>query len=263
MKRRACLAAWAASPWLVRAEPPWMPTAPLVFGFDEGSLPTMYRVPGRVAAQGLYPAVVGAACAALGWACELRALPFRRVLAEVGVNQQLAGAVIRTPEREQRWLFSQPYYLERLSVFSAGAPYRGLGDLSARRVGVIRGWSYGVAFDTARARGDFTCEEVAADAHNFAKLVRGRLDFVIATELGGRLLTQLPPFVGRLVEGIVPLGATPIHVALARGQAGAGELLSGFNAAVERLQRDGQVVALVAREMAAAVEVMAAHPPAG
>ncbi len=113
----------------------------------------------------------------------------------------------------------------------------------------------------ARARGDFQCEEVSADVHNFAKLTRARLDFAVATEMGGRLLMRLPGFDGHVVEGSAPLGATPIHLALARGQAGGMELLGAFNGAIERLQQDGQVAHIVAREMAAAADIMRTHPP--
>lgn len=227
----------------------------LPIGFDEGSPPTMYRAGNPPGARGIYPALVGAAFASMGRACELRALPFKRMLAEVDGDLLAAGAVIRTPEREQRWRFSQPYFVERLAVYSAGAAYRGMADLAGRRVGVIRGWSYGEAFDNARRAGEINCEEVSADAHNFAKLLRGRLDFVVATELAGRVQLQLPEFAGRIVAGAAPLGATPIHLALNKAHEGGAALLDAFNAAVERLHKDGQVEPLVAREIAAAAGI--------
>ncbi len=145
-------------------------------------------------------------------------------------------------------------------MYSVGAPYHGMADLAGRRVGVIRGWSYGEAFDGARRRGEFSCEEVAGDTANFAKLLRGRLDFVVATELGGRMLLQLPGFAGRITAGAVDLGATPIHIALSRQHDGGAGLLAAFNAAVERLYRDGQVEPLVTREIVAAAEIMRSQP---
>lgn len=252
MKRRHCLAACATLAELGRAEV----LRAVAIGFDEGSPPTMYRVGAQPGAHGIYPALVGMAFAALGRPCELRALPFKRMVADVDAGQLLAGAVIRTPERDQRWLFSQPYFLERLSVYSAGAPFRGLADLAGRRVGVIRGWSYGEAFDAARGRGEFQCEEVSADAHNFAKLLRGRVDYVVATELAGRMLLELPDFRSRVASGAAALGATPIHLALPRSHAGGVTLLAAFNTAIEQLRQDGQIEPLVAREIAAAAELV-------
>lgn len=231
-----------------------------VVGFDEGSLPTMYRSGASPAARGIYPALVGAAFAAMHRPCELRALPFKRLLTEVDAGQLIAGAVIRTPEREQRWLFSQPYFLERLAVYSTGAPYQGLDSLQGRRVGVIRGWSYGEAFDTARRQGRFQCEDVSSDVHNFAKLLRERIDYAVVTELGGRMLQQLPAYDGRVVAGSAVLGATAIHVAVPRLHDGGAALLAAFNAAVDLLHRDGQVEALVAREIAAAADAARALP---
>ncbi|MDR7331031.1 transporter substrate-binding domain-containing protein [Roseateles asaccharophilus] len=252
MKRRHCLAACA-----LLAEPVGgQALRPLAIGFDEGSPPTMYSVGGMPAARGIYPAVVAAAFASLGLECELQALPFKRMLSAVDASHMWAGAVIRTPEREQRWLFSQPYFLEKLAVFSGGAPYRGIADLGGKRVGVIRGWSYGDEFDGGRRRGDFLCEEVASDSLNFAKLLRGRLDYVVATELGGRLLARAPAYAGRVVESPVPLGATPIHLAAHRLQESVAALLAQFNAAAERLHREGRIEALVRREMASAAALL-------
>ncbi|MFG6416246.1 substrate-binding periplasmic protein [Roseateles sp. DC23W] len=232
----------------------------MAIGFDEGSPPTMYRTVSSGVAQGIYPALVGAAFAALGHPCELRAVPFKRLLAAVDEGQMLAGAVIRTPEREQRWLFSQPYFVERLAVYTRRAPFRSLGDLTGKRVGVIRGWSYGEAFDTARRLGRFQCEEVATDAHNFAKLQRGRLDHVVVTELAGRMLLQLREFKGgNIVAGAVVLGATPIHLALPRALEGGASLLAGFNAATEQLNKDGMVDLLVAREVGVTAEMVRAQ----
>ena len=258
MKRRDCLVtglAWAGLPQ-GRASP----APPAVIGFDEGSLPTMYRSGTSPAARGIYPALVGAAFALMRRPCELRALPFKRMLTEVNAGQLIAGAVIRTPEREQRWLFSQPYFLERLAVYATGAPYQGLDSLQGRRVGVIRGWSYGEAFDTARRQGRFVCEDVSSDVHNFAKLLRGRIDYAVVTELGGRMLQQLAAYEGRVTAGAAVLGATAIHLAVPRAQGSGAALLAAFNAAAEQLQRDGLVEPLVSREVAVAADVARTLP---
>lgn len=258
MKRRQCIAACLACAGVARGQA--VRPLPVGIAFDEGSLPTMYRTGAQLAAQGIYPALVGAAFAAMGRPCELQALPFRRLLSETDAGHVLAGAVIRTPERERRWLFSQPYFVERLAVYSTGAPYKGLDSLAGKHVGVIRGWSYGDAFDTARRQGLFVCEEVATDTSNFAKLLRGRIDFAVATELGGRMLQQLPSYEGRVLVSSVPLGATPIHLAVLRELDGAAALLPVFNAVVEQMQRSGQADALVAREIAVAVELVRLLP---
>ncbi len=258
MKRRHCIAACIACAGGARAQA--LRPLPAAIGFDEGSLPTMYRSGAPAPAHGIYPTLVGAAFAQMGRPCELQAMPFKRLLSETDTGHVLAGAVIRTPEREQRWLFSQPYFVERLAVYGTGAPFKGLDSLAGKHVGVIRGWSYGEAFDNARRQGLFQCEEVAADVNNFAKLMRGRIDYAVATELGGRMLQQLPAYEGRVLAGGAPLGATPIHLAVLRGLDGAAALLPSFNAAVELMHRSGQVDALVAREIAAAAELVRLLP---
>ena len=252
MHRRALMAGAMAWPWGVGA---W--TLPgreeLDVVFDDGSVPTMYKDGQSSAALGLYPALVGAACAAMAQPVRLRAQPFKRVLSELMAGTAAAGAVIRTPEREQRCLFSQPYFVERLSVFSVRGrvpPFRRMSDLAGRRVGVIRGWSYGAEFDRPRAQGDFICEDVASDALNFEKLIRQRLDYVVATELGGRLhmqRLQSPDHV--VVEGEASVAATSIHLAVLRTAPGAAEFLSHFDQQVVRLVNDGTAASLMAREL--------------
>jgi polar amino acid transport system substrate-binding protein len=259
MLRRALMAGALAWPWKAGA---WsLPgQAALDVVFDDGSVPTMYKDAQGTGALGLYPALVGAALAGASPPVRLRAQPFKRVLSELMAGTAVAGAVIRTPEREQRCLFSQPYFIERLSVFSlrGRAPvFRRLSDLNGRRVGVIRGWSYGAGFDQPRARGDFLCEDVASDALNFEKLVRQRLDYVVATELGGRLhMQRVSAGDSAIVEGEQSVAATPIHLAVLQTAPGAGEFLSHFDQQVVRLVNNGTAASLMARELDRAARLM-------
>lgn len=252
MQRRAVIAGALAWPLGARA---WsLPGREgLDVLFDDGSVPTMYRNGPGQDAQGLYPALVGAALTAMGQPVRLRALPFKRLLAELMAGTAVAGAVVRNPDRELRCRFSQPYFVERLAVFSVRgqAPvFRRVADLQGRRVGVIRGWSYGPDFDGPRAAGQFIAEEVASDALNFEKLVRRRLDYVVATELGGRLQMQrLGSPEAPVVEGEASVATAPIHLALLNTAPGGADFLAHFDQVVVRLINDGTAASLMAREL--------------
>lgn len=222
----------------------------LEVSFDESAFPLQYGL-GDGAAAGLYPLIVGAVGQRLGWALQLRARPFKRILVDLAAGDTCGGALVRTPEREAYALFSEPYFTERLQVYSmrgAVRPFQALADLAGRRVGVIRGWSYGPEFDAARQQGGFEVEEVPSDRQNFVKLFRERLDYVIAPELSGRLLLHSAPAGAQAVEGERPLAQTPIHFCVWHGLPRAVERMADFNAALRELVREGVVARLVERE---------------
>lgn len=225
----------------------------LEVGFDDGSFPLQYG-PGDGSAAGLYPAIVASVGQRLGWQLHLLARPFKRVLSDLMQGEACGGALVRTPEREAYALFSQAYYVERLLVFSMRGrvpAFRSLADLAGYRIGVIRGWAYGAAFDTARQQQLFETEEVANDRQNFVKLFRERVDYVVATELGGRLLMPSAPADLPVQEGERPVAENPIHFGMRRSLPQAAEHIAAFNGALRELQREGAIQRLVEREMLA------------
>lgn len=238
--------AWAQLP----GEP-----APLRVGFDASSLPTMYALEHGVAA-GIYPAIVRRAFALMGESVQLHAEPFKRLIAGLMTGQQGAGAVVRNPERLAVADYSADYFTEHLHLYQlAGSnAASGIEGLRGLRVGVLRGWSYGEAFDKARAAQWFLAEEVETDAKNFAKLRRSRLDAVVATEMAGRMLLAEPSLAGITAQ---PRPLISIGIALAvpkRLQASA--LLQRFDDSIARMRREHQIDSLVTQELAQARQML-------
>lgn len=233
-------------------QPTWSQGAVrLDISFDEGSFPLQFGLSDGMAA-GLYPAIVGAVCGRLGWTSQLVARPFKRILADLAAGESCGGALVRTPEREAYALFSEPYYTERLLAYSMRSQVRvfqKFSDLEGRRVGVIRGWSYGPEFDAARQQRRFDVEEVATDKQNFVKLFRERIDYVVAPELSGRLLARSAPAGTSVMESEHPVAQTPIHFAVPRMLPQAAERIVEFNSALKELVRDGGLARLVEREL--------------
>lgn len=223
---------------------------PLRIAFDAGSLPTMYA-DAHGAPAGIYPALVRQAFELMGEPAEWVAEPFRRLLAALFAGSAAAGAAVRNDERLAVADYSADYFVEQLRLFHADAmapPAPGIAGLRGLRVGVLRGWSYGEAFDAARARQLFQAEEVETDAKNFAKLQRGRLDAVVATELAGRMLLsgeQGPVGIVALPQPLISIG---IALAVPKRLA-ARPLLQRFDAAIATLRREGRVDAIVAAEL--------------
>lgn len=234
----------------------------LVIAFDSHSVPTMYAGP-RGEALGIYPAIVRGAFARMGEPVQTVALPFRRGMQALQRGEMGVGSSLITPERARFARFSKPYFIERVSVFSAagkGRTFRSLADLHGTRVGVLRGWAYGADFDAARAARRFVVDEVDSDERNFTKLGLGRLDYVVATTLSGEYVIAGDGFAG--IEAFpVDLVAAPIHLAIPH-QSRYVRLIERFDAAVAEMRRTGEIDAIVAAEVRLASARRAPAAPA-
>jgi len=220
----------------------------LVINLDVGSQPTQYEdAAGQP--QGIYPEILRRAFASMGIPAQIRSRPFRRLLAELDTGDAAVGAFIVTPERKAANDFSAPYFIEHVAVFHLPQRpvYRNISDLKGYRVGVIHGWSYGTAFDQAAKRGEFQTEAVARDWQNFEKLLRGRLDYVVATELAGRAWQLANPG-STVTQGKNYLLSASMHLAFNK-RAGQTGLLNRFDQAVQTLQQQGEIERIVAREV--------------
>lgn len=65
-----------------------------------------------------------------------------------------------------------------------------IDDLRGLRIGTIRGWSYGDAFDDAVKHNSFEIQENISEKHNINMLKYGRLDALIAIEESSDLIIQ-------------------------------------------------------------------------
>ena len=191
-------------------------------------------------AEGLYPLLVRAAFRRMDTAVRLEAMPWSRALRQLDQAECGVAGIYRNRERLQKYDFSASIFIERVRLYARrerGLSFAGIADLAGLRVGVIRGWSYGDAFDQARRSGQVTTEEVAADAQNFSKLASGRLDAVLAVEQAGAALLAggAYPSVRALPQ---PLAVNSTHLAFHKS-ARSVALLKRFDAAMEQLRRDG------------------------
>lgn len=222
---------------------------PLRIAFDAASAPTMYT-DAQGGAAGVYPAIVRHAFALMNEPAELVAEPFRRLIATLFGGTGAAGGVVRNEERLAVADYSGDYFVENLSLFRrAGAPELppGIAGLRGLHIGVVRGWSYGDAFDRARAQHLFEVEEVDTDSRNFGKLRLNRLDAVVATELAGRMLLGAEA-AGTIAPLAQPLLSMGIALAVPKTLS-AKPLLQRFDQAIATMRRDGSLEAIVASEV--------------
>lgn len=237
--RRTCLSL-AASPLLLRAQ-----TTELQIAVDAQNPPFMYAGPDGQA-RGVYPLLLRALFAELDQPLKLSALPWPRALAGLERAEHGVGGIYATTERLARYDYSEPLHVETVRVYARRGRLRlfeRIEDLRGLRVGVLRGWSYGDAFDAAVRKGLFKVEVVAADQQNFGKLERDFLDVALAIEQAGeaQLASGAYPTVRAMAN---PLTENPTHLAFHKS-AKQRALLERVNELLTRWRRSGEHARLI------------------
>lgn len=155
----------------------------------------------------------------------------------------LLGAT-RTPEREPLFDFSAPLLSDDIHVVSlrsAGWTYRGLDDLRDKRVGGVRGTSYGAAADQAAAAGQFILQRDNCQRTQLRRLLLGQLDAALVGngalgfELQWRGHRELAARHEELLWHPVPLARSGLHVAFPKALMHR-PALDRLDAALARLQ---------------------------
>ena len=244
---------------LVIAAPVWageQPVAPgseatrpvIVVDVDAENPPFMSSRAGY--AVGLYPTVIRAALGRCHGNVRVQAKPWKRAFVEIDKARAGVGGLYKNAERLAKYDFSDPIYVENIAVYYRQVrplEFRSVSDLHGKKVGVLRGWSYGDAFDTARTNGSIATEEVSGDRSNFLKLLDGRLDAVLAIEESGRTTLAAPRMRGIDQAGVY-LASFPVHLAFNKA-AGKGDLLACFNKALAEMKIDGSFDRIVREEL--------------
>lgn len=222
---------------------------PVRIGVDDANPPFMFARNGL--ADGVYPAVVRSAFERMGVVVVTTAMPWKRVLFEVDHGTSGVAGIYKTEERSRRLDFSDPIVVENIAVyFNQAKPiaFRSIDDLNGLTVGVIRGWSYGDAFDAARAAGRFRVDEAVSDRSSLLKLASGRVDVVLAIWEAGQA-AMASERLGNIGAAGVFLTSNPAYLAFHKSSR-QGDLLERFNRTLADMKRDGSLRAIMAQEVA-------------
>lgn len=201
-------------------------------------------------AVGLYPAILRVALARCHDNVHVEAKPWKRAFAEIDKGLAGIGGLYKNAERLARYDFSDPIHVENIAVYYRRAKpvdFRMVADLYGKRVGVLRGWSYGGTFDAASQSGWIATEEVSSDRSNFLKLMDGRLDAVLAIAESGTANLGAPGVSG-IEQADVYLASYPVHLAFHK-KAGQGEVLACFNKTLAEMKRDGMFDRIVREQL--------------
>lgn len=219
----------------------------LLVNVDEAHPPYMYNSDGKAA--GFYSALVQAAFQRMDVPVTLMPKPWARAIHEMDQGLSGTAGIYKNSERLKRYDYSEPLLVERLMVYSPRSrflPYTRIEDLKGKRVGVMRGWSYGDEFDKARKAGLFKVEDVSTDEQNFLKLSTDRIDVMVAIpESVSSLLTRFPS----VTAASTPLLEAPAYLAFSKS-ANQAALLQRFNQALKEMKASGEFLRILTEEFA-------------
>ena len=205
--------------------------------------------------SGVYPALLVAAFARIKQPLTLEVKPWKRALLELDEGKAGVAGIYKNDERAAKYDFSEPILAENTVVyFNKAKPidFKTLADLDGKRVGVIRGWSYGNAFDAARKSGRIKTEDVPNDQSNFLKLARGRLDAVLAVEEAGKSIIAQEKL-GNIGHSQIFLASNQAHLAFNK-TAKQTDLLARFSKTIAEMKQDGTLDEIVRSELAKALQ---------
>lgn len=220
----------------------------VVINVDAENPPFMSSQNGKAA--GVYPALISAAFAKMNVPMALEAKPWKRALTEMDEGKAGVGGIYKNDERAAKYDFSEPILTENTAVYfnkSKPLDYKTIADLYGKKIGVIRGWSYGDAFDAARKDNKLTVDEVTNDKANFMKLSEGRLDAVLAIDEAGKAVIAGEKL-GNIDQGKVFLASNKAHLAFNKN-AKQNELLARFSKAIADMKQDGSLDKIVLKEL--------------
>lgn len=212
---------------------------------DAYNPPNMYVKDGNAA--GLYPILLKAIFKRINRDVIIEALPWKRAFAMAAAGEIGIAGIYKTIERLKIFDYSDKHHSEELLIFvKKGNTFKlnSIADLDGKRIGVIRGWSYGDEFDKARAMKRFVVEDVSRDNLSFKMLQDNRLDCVVASKVSGLLqLTCNDHF--DVIALDKPLRINPVYIAFSKSTDKL-ELIRDINEAIRQMKADGEYNQIVA-----------------
>lgn len=199
---------------------------------------------------GIAVEIIRAAYKTQGYTLQLEIMPWAR--AEKGVKEGRYDVLLnvwRTEARAQELLFSTPYAVSKIKFIKLkGDPfeYTGLDSLKGKRIGTVRGYGYGDAFNSSTL---FSKNEVNEVSLNLKKLILKRIDLTLEDEITAKFLLKLnEPELATQVEFTThSLSDNPLYIASGLKNPNHTEWIEAFNKGYQRIQANGTLAEIQKR----------------
>jgi polar amino acid transport system substrate-binding protein len=162
-----------------------------------------------------------------------------------------------TRRRDDLFDYSEPLFFDEVVVVvrrGSEFPFKALSDLHGKRVGIVRGASYGEAFEKARDAGVFVVDGDNGASNRLHKLVAGRIDCALFNvgkagfEETLRIHKEFLPFKDALVVLPVPLRSDPNFLAFPKSMH-MKPWLAEFNQIIKRGYTRGDIPKIIAQNL--------------
>jgi polar amino acid transport system substrate-binding protein len=162
-----------------------------------------------------------------------------------------------TQRRDDLFDYSDPLFFDEVVVVvrkGGEFPFKTLSDLHGRRVGIVRGASYGEAFERARDTGVLAVDEDNGASNRLNKLVAGRLDCALFNvgkagfEETLRIHKEFLPFKDTLVVLPIPLRSDPNFLAFPKSM-NMRPWLTEFNQIIKKGYARGDIPKIIAQNL--------------
>jgi polar amino acid transport system substrate-binding protein len=150
-----------------------------------------------------------------------------------------SAAAWKDPERDRVLLFSQPYLENRLILVGrtgADVSAATLADLKGKRVGIVEGYSYGEAIDTAGP----AFVRATSEEESLRQLLGGQVDYVLMDEIVVQYIVDHHSDEARtkLQFGSASLLTRPLYLAIRRAYPAAQSIVDRFNVQIRAMIAD-------------------------
>ncbi len=179
---------WLGSIQLCAGQPTNV-SQPLTVLLDDAYPPYSWQEGGE--SHGFYTRLAEMLFRRAGIPFEIQLYPWKRALSLVDRRKAALAGIYETPERRQRYHFSEPWFSEEVMVYvrrEHGFHFEKIKDLRGKRVGVNRGWQVSEDFQDELQNQLFSVHYAANSQDNMKKLLAGRVDCVIVDKLNGDLM---------------------------------------------------------------------------
>lgn len=205
--------------------------------------PYSYRQNGNM--KGIDADIVREICKRLGAEAKFKAMPFARILETMRKGRADASlGVYRNEERAKYMYFSsEPLYSGKTVILTrkeSRITLAGLHELKGKKVGIIRGGTYGPEFDSDSKIIKIVCVETS---ELVTILSKKRVDFVVDVEIGFRFVSRKMGLSADKFKVAHILSKDPVFVGFSKKAAGrkGDSLAQKFGKTARQLAKEGVI----------------------
>jgi len=192
-------------------------------------------------AKGLYSVLIKEIFKRADVDIKLEIYPWVRALYFAEKGKGGFGLLFKSKARLKIFDYSDEVFPERMYLYTLkGKDFKfdNIDDLRGKKIGIVRGYSYGESFNKAIKDKKVNVQSVRNDDLNFKKIMGGRIDCLISSELLASIYINKHHLEDRIVNLEKPVEDGKVYFVFAK-QMNRRNILIKFNQAMVDMKKDG------------------------